>query len=167
MDYKRIAFQGYSMYPALRPGDTLILDIVAPAHCAPGDIICVPRKQELVVHRIIGVDRSVSPPVVVTKGDNLTYPDPPTAVPPAGIPRVILVSRSDGRLVRLRFGRVMAALSGWNLTTGIVSLTVTGAEWANFNVTMHNIGRIVIIQDTKMTGIVSRTDVLRSVQLLE
>jgi Zn-dependent protease/CBS domain-containing protein len=33
--------------------------------------------------------------------------------------------------------------------------------------TMNNIGRIIIIQDKKMTGIVSRTDILRSVQLLE
>lgn len=33
--------------------------------------------------------------------------------------------------------------------------------------TTHNIGRIIIIQDKKMTGIVSRTDLLRSVQLLE
>ena len=33
--------------------------------------------------------------------------------------------------------------------------------------TTHNIGRIIIIQDKKMIGIVSRTDLLRSVQLLE
>jgi len=33
--------------------------------------------------------------------------------------------------------------------------------------TMNNIGRIIILQDKEMTGIVSRTDILRSVQLLE
>jgi len=33
--------------------------------------------------------------------------------------------------------------------------------------TTNNIGRIIIIQDKKMIGIVSRTDLLRSVQLLE
>ena len=33
--------------------------------------------------------------------------------------------------------------------------------------TTNNIGRIIIIQDKKMIGIVSRTDILRSVQLLE
>ena len=33
--------------------------------------------------------------------------------------------------------------------------------------TMNNIGRIIILQDMKITGIVSRTDILRSVQLLE
>lgn len=33
--------------------------------------------------------------------------------------------------------------------------------------TMNNIGRIIILQDKKMTGIVSRTDILRAVQLLE
>jgi Zn-dependent protease/CBS domain-containing protein len=33
--------------------------------------------------------------------------------------------------------------------------------------TMNNIGRIIILNEKKMTGIVSRTDLLRSVQLLE
>ena len=33
--------------------------------------------------------------------------------------------------------------------------------------TMNNIGRIIILNEKKMTGIVSRTDILRSVQLLE
>jgi Zn-dependent protease/CBS domain-containing protein len=33
--------------------------------------------------------------------------------------------------------------------------------------TMKNIGRIIILNEKKMTGIVSRTDILRSVQLLE
>ena len=33
--------------------------------------------------------------------------------------------------------------------------------------TTNNIGRIIILQDKKMTGIISRTDILRSVQLLE
>jgi len=40
----------------------------------------------------------------------------------------------------LLIGSGMVAFGISNLTTGIVSLTVTGAEWANFNVTMHNIG---------------------------
>jgi Zn-dependent protease/CBS domain-containing protein len=33
--------------------------------------------------------------------------------------------------------------------------------------TMNNIGRIIILNEKKMTGIISRTDILRSVQLLE
>jgi Zn-dependent protease/CBS domain-containing protein len=33
--------------------------------------------------------------------------------------------------------------------------------------TVNNIGRLIILQDKKMIGIVSRTDILRSVQLLE
>jgi Zn-dependent protease/CBS domain-containing protein len=33
--------------------------------------------------------------------------------------------------------------------------------------TMNNIGRIIILKEKKITGIVSRTDILRSVQLLE
>jgi predicted transcriptional regulator len=33
--------------------------------------------------------------------------------------------------------------------------------------TVNNIGRVIVINDGKMTGIVSRTDLLRSVQILE
>ncbi len=108
------------MYPTLRPGDTLILGTVSAAVCAPGDIVCVPGTQGFIAHRIIRIDRSVSPPTIVTKGDNLTYPDPPTTVPPNGIPRVIMVSRGARGLVRPRFRRLMVALSRRNVTVGIL-----------------------------------------------
>jgi hypothetical protein len=130
MDYRRITFQGYSMYPVLRPGDTLILDIVSAAECALGDIVCVPGKHELVVHRIIGVDRSTSPPALITKGDNLTYPDPPITFPAGGVFRVIMTSRGARGLVRPRFGRLMVFLSRRNMTIGIVRATIgRAARW--------------------------------------
>jgi signal peptidase I len=120
MNYRRVRFEGYSMYPALRPGDTLILGVIPGADCAPGDIVCVPGMQGLIVHRVIRMDRSVIPPTIVTKGDNLTYPDPPAALPPGGIPRVIMISRRAQGPVRPRFRRLMVALSRRNLTIGIL-----------------------------------------------
>jgi hypothetical protein len=116
----RIRFRGYSMFPALRPGDTLILDVVAAADCSPGDIVCVAGDDGYTVHRVIAVDRSVNPPRIVTKGDSLPYPDPPTDLPPEGMPRVIMVSRGDRGLIRPRGGRFSAFLSRNNLTVGVI-----------------------------------------------
>ena len=54
------------------------------------------------------------------------------------------------------------------MTKGIISLNEDDdAVKALKLMTMNNIGRIIILQDKEMTGIVSRTDILRSVQLLE
>jgi signal peptidase I len=120
MSYRRIRFDGYSMYPALRPGDTLILDVAPTSDCSIGDIVCIPGRNALTAHRIIVLDRRVSPPVFVTKGDNLAYVDPPVAVPADGVLRVVMVSRGGRRLIRPRFRRLTAALSRRNATVGII-----------------------------------------------
>jgi hypothetical protein len=120
MNYTRITFAGYSMYPAIRPGDTLILEIAAARDCALGDIVCVGRENEYVVHRIVGIDRVSAPPRIITKGDSLTYSDRPVPLPADGIPRVVMVSRAYRGLIRPRRGRLTAALSRANLTRGIV-----------------------------------------------
>ncbi len=119
-DYTRMTFGGYSMYPALRPGDTLILDVVSAADCAPGDIVCVAGTDGYTVHRVISVDRSVTPPRIVTKGDSLPYPDPPADLPPEGMPRVVMISRASRGLIRPHGGRLSAFLSRNNLTVGVI-----------------------------------------------
>lgn len=54
------------------------------------------------------------------------------------------------------------------MTKEIISLPEDGdAVHALKLMTVHNIGRVIITRDKKMVGIVSRTDLLRSVQLLE
>jgi signal peptidase I len=120
MNYRRIIFTGYSMYPALRPGDTLILQHAVADDCAPGDIVCIARENGCVVHRIITVDGSRDFPRIITKGDSLTYPDPPVPLPPEGIPRVIMISRAGRGLIRPRYGSLIALLSRANLTAGII-----------------------------------------------
>jgi len=124
MDNTRIAFTGYSMYPALRPGDTLILEIAAPDECAPGDIVCVNRENGYSVHRIIRIDGDAVCREITTKGDSLTYPDPPVPIPPGGIPRVIMVARPSGELIRPRRGRLVALLSRANLTPGVARVRI-------------------------------------------
>ncbi len=108
------------MYPALRPGDTLILEIAAPDDCAPGDIVCIGRENEYVVHRIVKIDRSQAPPRITSKGDSLTYPDPPVQLPTGGIPRVVMVSRAARGLIRPHRGKLTALLSRANMTAGII-----------------------------------------------
>lgn len=120
MDYRRITFRGYSMYPSLRPGDTLILEIAPAGDCAPGDIVCVGRENEYVVHRIVKIDRSQAPPRITTKGDSLTCSDPPVPLPTDGIPRVVMVSRGTRGLIRPRCGMLTALFSRANLTVGII-----------------------------------------------
>lgn len=114
------------MYPALRPGDTLILEVAAAGDCAPGDIVCVTREHGYTAHRIITIDGGAVHPWIITKGDSLTYPDPPVPIPAGGIPRVIMVSRAARGLIRPRRGSLIALLSRANLTTGVVRGRIAG-----------------------------------------
>lgn len=119
MSYTRVIFAGYSMYPTLRPGDTLILETVCVDDCAPGDIVCVGRADGFVAHRIVAIEKGKTGPRIITKGDNLTYSD--SLIPPAEtLSRVVMVSRGSRGLVRLRRGAVTALFSRANLTRGIV-----------------------------------------------
>lgn len=114
------------MYPALRPGDTLVLEVAAADDCAPGDIVCLAREHGYTAHRIITIDRGADHPRIVTKGDSLPRPDPPVPVPSGGIPRVVMVSRDARRLIRPRRKKLTALLSRANLTTGVVRGRIAG-----------------------------------------
>ena len=108
------------MYPALRPGDTLVLAQVRPHDIAPGDIVCIPLKSDYTAHRIVDVVRGAGLPAIITKGDNLPYPDPPVTLPKGGILKVVMISRAERGHGRPRFGRLLAVLSRNNLTVGII-----------------------------------------------
>jgi hypothetical protein len=108
------------MYPALRPGDTLIVAQVKGGDIVRGDIVCLPREGGLVAHRVIHVERGADPPMMVTKGDSLTRPDPPVALTNEYVLKVVMVSRNGRGPSRLRLGRIRALLSRKNLTYGII-----------------------------------------------
>ncbi|MBN2225040.1 MAG: signal peptidase I [Deltaproteobacteria bacterium] len=120
MDYRRIKFRGYSMYPALRPGDTLVLKAVEAHNLRPGDIICVPEKGHYVSHRIVGISTTPDGVFLTTKGDNLPAPDATRRLSSGDTYRLFLINRPNRGIIRPRFGRLTALLSTRNLTYGII-----------------------------------------------
>ena len=118
--YRRVLFRGYSMYPAVRPGEMLILEEVGPPSVRRGDIVCLRRGRELVAHRVVDIHGGPLARILTTKGDNIPYPDPPLFFRSRPVLRVVAVIRATGGLVRPRFGKILAFLSRHNMTVGIV-----------------------------------------------
>ena len=58
--------------------------------------------------------------ILTLKGDNLPYTDPPFSPGSGRLLKVAMIIRGKGRLVRPRFGKLMALLSRNNLTPGII-----------------------------------------------
>lgn len=118
-------FDGYSMYPALRPGDALIVKKVdgKGEDIKLGDIVCFPEdegEKRYTAHRIIEIREGEEDLTIRTKGDNLINPDPARAIKDDGILKVMMIRRGDKGLVKPRFGGALARLSSLNLTFGIV-----------------------------------------------
>ena len=119
-EIKKISFEGYSMYPNLRPGDILIVKGVdgASGEVKLGDIICFPKGGGYVAHRII--DISEGGKTFTTKGDNMVSPDTPRAFKDNSILKVIIIKRPKKGLIKPRYGRFISRMSSINLTFGIV-----------------------------------------------
>jgi|FLOH01.1.fsa_nt_gi hypothetical protein len=69
-EVKTIDFQGYSMYPSIKPNSKI--DIVKKSFSV-GEIVVFEDKNQLVCHRIV----SLKDDKVVTKGDHMTVSDRP------------------------------------------------------------------------------------------
>jgi len=125
---KQIAFAGHSMYPSLRPGDTLVLRPVPPHEIRVGDILCLPENRAYVAHRVVRMTTSEKHARITLKGDNLAQCPAPIEIP-VKIPmetmlyplfKVVLVKRPAKGLITPRFGPILACLSRHNLTYGII-----------------------------------------------
>lgn len=124
--YISLSFAGYSMYPALRPGDILITQKIPAERLCPGDIISYQRKGKCLVHRVIGTKKGTekrdkcSPEICIqTKGDNMLHRDPEQISARTEYLKVILIRRKK-KLIRPGFGPCLAFLSRHNLTPGIM-----------------------------------------------
>lgn len=53
-----IRAEGFSMYPFLHPGDSLVVEPVEPIKCRRGDIVFFMVEQQPVAHRIISINNS-------------------------------------------------------------------------------------------------------------
>lgn len=120
-------FRGFSMFPFLRPGDMLV--VKKGPHIKPKIGSVVLRRNNhpssssvLISHRIV---RQISNVLFITKGDNLTRPDPGICPLDDVVGHVLLIVRK-GRMVPLYKGpnawieRPIAYFSRINGTPGIL-----------------------------------------------
>ncbi|MBW2614844.1 MAG: S24/S26 family peptidase [Deltaproteobacteria bacterium] len=120
-------FQGFSMYPFLRPGDRLIIKREPYGPAKLGDIVLFEDKQssplwELTAHRIV---RIISHNKFITKGDNLLKHDSGIRSSREIVGQAVMLVRKN-RLMPLTkglygwVGRLMARYSRRNITPGII-----------------------------------------------
>ena len=76
----RLQVTGWSMLPAVLPGDTLVIEHIHSGAVSPGDIVLFGRDRRFFVHRVVAGSQSQSG-AVLTRGDALPATDPPV---PAG-----------------------------------------------------------------------------------
>jgi signal peptidase I len=106
----RLQVTGWSMFPTIWPGDTLVIERIGTDAVREGDIVLFQRDRRFFVHRVITAcsDRSV-----VTQGDSMPLPDPLVSEQEL-LGKVSAVWRRGKCLKpqnRLRFaGRMVAAL---------------------------------------------------------
>ncbi len=75
----RFAATGWSMLPAVWPGDTLVVDRVGQDQVRIGDVVLVGREGKFCAHRIIAAAGDRDNPQWITQGDALPKPDRPVA----------------------------------------------------------------------------------------
>ena len=74
----RIKPDGYSMFPAIRPGDIIIIAPVKNrSNLTPGDIVVYKRDSDFVLHRLTDIQHMDDNPVFITRGDSAMNEDKP------------------------------------------------------------------------------------------
>jgi len=75
----RFPATGWSMLPAVRPGDTLVVERVNPDQVRIGDVVVVGRDGRLCGHRVVSIAEDPENPQWITQGDALPVADRPVA----------------------------------------------------------------------------------------
>jgi signal peptidase I len=73
----RFAATGWSMLPAVWPGDTLVVERVSPDQVRVGNVVLVGREGRLCAHRVVSKAESFGSALWITQGDAMCAPDPP------------------------------------------------------------------------------------------
>ena len=95
----RLRVTGWSMLPAIFPGDTLVIEPASSESVGKGDIVLFRRDGRLFAHRVSGKSGSASDFQIVTQGDGMANPDPPVSSSQL-LGKVSFVVR-DGRCLEL------------------------------------------------------------------
>jgi signal peptidase I len=70
----RLQVNGWSMLPAIWPGDTLVIESITRDTVSEGDIVLFSRDRRLFAHRV--VTKNVENSGMLTRGDAMPAPDP-------------------------------------------------------------------------------------------
>jgi signal peptidase I len=93
---------GWSMYPAIRSGEQLVVDPVDANEIRRGEVVLAKLDRGLTAHRVVRIERRGGEVVkIVTRGDNCAEADPPFAAAEF-VGRVREPRKSYKIIVRLR-----------------------------------------------------------------
>lgn len=73
----RLRVMGWSMLPAVWPGDTLVIERIESGGVSEGDIILFHRDRRFFAHRVVGKSGAAGDAQILTRGDALAQADPP------------------------------------------------------------------------------------------
>jgi signal peptidase I len=73
----RLRVTGWSMLPAVLPGDTLVVERASGDAIADGDIVLFERDRRLFAHRVVRRPNTSQDSRILTRGDSMAQPDPP------------------------------------------------------------------------------------------
>ncbi len=71
----RLGVTGWSMFPMLWPGDTLMIEQTTSDTIDPGDIVLFARDRRFFVHRVVA--KNAAEQSIQTRGDAMAQLDPP------------------------------------------------------------------------------------------
>jgi signal peptidase I len=121
----RFVATGWSMLPAVWPGDTLFVDRISPERVRVGDVVLVGREGRLCAHRVVCVPVPVDSGIIqhwITRGDAMAAPDRPVGESEL-LGRVSYLIR-EGKLVAVGAGLSVVE----RLLAGIVRRSVPAAR---------------------------------------
>ncbi len=100
----RLRADGYSMYPAIRPGSVITIEPY-PAGTGPvvGEIAAWGSESGMVVHRLVRISGESGEMLCITRGDSNLYPDPP--VKPEDIAGRVVKIEYRGKEKKIKSGR--------------------------------------------------------------
>jgi len=109
---------GYSMWPAIRPGDAVVIDPIGPRLPETGEIVALKRDGGYVIHRVTGVTAGRNAALIRTQGDGVTREDEPSDTGMiAGVVGSVVRSGRQRQPPPLHLprwiNRLTAAVAGW------------------------------------------------------
>jgi len=96
----KVRADGYSMYPAIKPGSIIYIDpISSDSSPGPGEIIAWKRESGFVLHRLVRIIKKDNKTVYFTRGDSCAREDQPITFDQiAG--RIVRVENREGEIAK-------------------------------------------------------------------